>query len=70
MCKHYITFLGVNFYPGIRFLAIFVTFHKRVKHSEKFRFCALKFMKTYPVIRFMGTFAQALGFLNGEILPA
>ena len=59
-----IRFLGGKFYPGIRFLHFLtkkcVIFDKRVKkvtHLQKnFNFGILKFMKTFPVIGFLGTF--------------
>ena len=55
---------GVNFCPGIRFLAIFlkekcVIIDKRVKKVnyllKKINFGTFKVMKTCPVIRFLGT---------------
>ena len=64
--------LGVNFCPGIRFWEVnfawalgfwhFLTkkcviFDKKVTYLLKiFNFGTLKFMKTCPVIRFLGTF--------------
>ena len=52
---------GGKFCPGIRILAIFdkkcVIFDKKVTYLLKIsNFGTLKFMKTCPVIRFLGTF--------------
>ena len=61
--------------PGNRFLAIFdkncVIFDKKVTYLLKIsNFGTLKFMKTCPVVRFLGIFfAWVLGFLVNFAWP-